>query len=63
MSFNSFESQLDAVRRMIEEEWTEDVIPKLVQFIKVPNLSPFFDQDVLTNGHMVTTEHLIVYIR
>ena len=54
MASNSFTSEVEGIRGLIEEQWSKEVIPTLMDYIKVPNLSPFFDENVLTNGYMVS---------
>jgi acetylornithine deacetylase/succinyl-diaminopimelate desuccinylase-like protein len=38
------------MEEFIEKQWHESVIPTLCEYIKVPNLSPFFDDKILENG-------------
>ena len=40
----------DATDRNIDERWDNWYIKGLEDFIRVPNLSPNFDNDFLTNG-------------
>ena len=45
-------SALDStqVKEFVSSEWDKSIIPVLCEYIKIPNLSPDFDPDILTNG-------------
>jgi len=32
--------------------WDEDIVPQLVEYIRIPNKSPMFDADWVANGYM-----------
>ena len=34
----------------IMDEWVSDCLPRIEDYIRIPNLSPYFDKEVLTNG-------------
>ncbi len=36
----------------IDEMWTDSIVPELVEYIKIPNKSPYFDADWFENGYM-----------
>ena len=38
------------IRTFIEEQWTNSVLPAIMEFITIPNLSPDFDKEWETNG-------------
>jgi acetylornithine deacetylase/succinyl-diaminopimelate desuccinylase-like protein len=38
--------------RFIEPLWNDDIVPKLVEYIRIPNKSPAFDSDWAAHGHM-----------
>ncbi|TAL73401.1 MAG: M20/M25/M40 family metallo-hydrolase [Rhodanobacter sp.] len=38
--------------RCISGLWDEEVVPKLVEYIRIPNKSPMFDKDWKAHGHM-----------
>jgi acetylornithine deacetylase/succinyl-diaminopimelate desuccinylase-like protein len=40
------------VARFIDRLWDEEVIPTLVDYIRIPNKSPAFDADWAAHGHM-----------
>lgn len=39
-------------RRVVEELWDSTIVPTLVEYIRIPNLSPHFDADWKAHGHM-----------
>ncbi|KAF1684864.1 peptidase M20 [Pseudoxanthomonas broegbernensis] len=41
-----------STERFIARKWDEDIVPQLVEYIRIPNKSPMFDQDWQRNGHM-----------
>jgi acetylornithine deacetylase/succinyl-diaminopimelate desuccinylase-like protein len=41
-----------AVETFVNTAWDESIIPKLVEFIKIPNKSPMFDADWKAHGYM-----------
>lgn len=49
-----------ACKEFVNKAWKETVIPTLCEYIKVPNLSPVFDANILTNGHQEKAMQLIV---
>ena len=42
----------DAARMLIDRLWDEEVIPELIDYIRIPNKSPAFDPDWQAHGHM-----------
>ncbi|HLM52324.1 MAG TPA: M20/M25/M40 family metallo-hydrolase, partial [Pseudoxanthomonas sp.] len=40
------------VERFVEEKWDDDIVPQLVEYIRIPNKSPMFDQDWAAHGYM-----------
>src|SRR5258706_6074954 len=38
--------------QFIEGAWTREVVPTLVDYIKIPNKSPAFDRDWAAHGYM-----------
>jgi hypothetical protein len=55
-------SKLDAsrVKQETEQVWDNDIIPQLIEYTKIPNLSPDFDPDILTNGYQDQAIDLMV---
>ncbi len=45
---------MDTVRlgNKVSQLWDEEVVPQLVEYIRIPNKSPMFDVDWETHGHM-----------
>jgi len=52
--------ELKKVKQDVEVEWKDTIIPALIEYIKVPNQSPHFDQQVLTNGFMQKAIEIMV---
>ena len=40
------------VEQFISQKWDQDVVPELVEYIRIPNKSPLFDPDWVEHGHM-----------
>lgn len=40
------------VDRYVAEKWDDDIVPQLVEYIRIPNKSPMFDADWVKNGYM-----------
>lgn len=43
----------------ISEQWDQDIIPQLENYIRIPNKSPLFDRNWKVNGHMDRAMQLI----
>ena len=45
---------LDVARskKLVEQCWADEIVPTLVEYIKIPNKSPAFDPDWASHGHM-----------
>lgn len=41
-----------AAENFIARKWDADIVPQLVDYIRIPNKSPMFDKDWQANGHM-----------
>lgn len=52
--------QPDALRASIDPFWDREIIPALVEYIKIPNKSPHFDADWEAHGHMDAVRRLAV---
>ena len=50
---------LDAARRFVDARWADEVVPTLHDYIRIPNVSPIFDPDWATNGHMAAAVALV----
>lgn len=40
------------VERYVSEKWDDEIVPQLVEYIRIPNKSPMFDTDWVKNGYM-----------
>ena len=47
-------SKLDTARveRFVSDKWDKDIVPQLVEYIRIPNKSPMFDADWVAHGYM-----------
>jgi acetylornithine deacetylase/succinyl-diaminopimelate desuccinylase-like protein len=36
----------------VDRQWEESILPRLIEYIRIPNKSPLFDPDWKANGHM-----------
>jgi acetylornithine deacetylase/succinyl-diaminopimelate desuccinylase-like protein len=47
-------SPFDAARadRFVSAKWDDDIVQRLVEYIRIPNKSPMFDADWVAHGHM-----------
>lgn len=43
---------LAAAARDIDQQWDDDIVPRLVEYIRIPNKSPMFDPDWAKHGYM-----------
>ncbi|BCT92855.1 succinyl-diaminopimelate desuccinylase [Lysobacter helvus] len=41
-----------AIERHVSEKWDDDIVPRLVDYIRIPNKSPMFDTDWVAHGYM-----------
>src|SRR5690606_13960248 len=40
------------IERFVADKWDEEIVPRLVEYIRIPNKSPMFDPDWVANGYM-----------
>lgn len=40
------------IDRFLSEKWDDDIVPQLVDYIRIPNKSPMFDTDWVAHGYM-----------
>src|SRR5579872_1522396 len=40
------------LKRFVDQCWGDEIVPTLVEYIKIPNKSPMFDPDWAAHGHM-----------
>mmetsp|Transcript_2786 Transcript_2786/g.3271 ORF Transcript_2786/g.3271 Transcript_2786/m.3271 type:complete len:486 (-) Transcript_2786:1193-2650(-) len=50
----------EELNKFVSKKWNGECIPELEKYIKIPNLSPYFDPEVLTNGHQDKAMDLIL---
>ena len=43
---------LSQIEQFISRKWDDEVVPELVEYIRIPNKSPLFDPDWVANGYM-----------
>ncbi|WP_240126180.1 M20 family metallopeptidase [Thermomonas alba] len=43
---------IDALRAFVDRQWDVEIVPQLIEYIRIPNKSPMFDPDWVENGHM-----------
>ena len=41
-----------ALERYVDGKWDDDIVPRLVEYIAIPNKSPMFDADWVKHGYM-----------
>ena len=40
------------IDRYVSDKWDQDIVPQLVDYIRIPNKSPMFDENWVANGYM-----------
>lgn len=50
---------IEATKNFINQTWDNSIIPKLIEYIKIPNKSPDFDPDWQSHGYMEQAVQLI----
>src|SRR5579872_7499323 len=40
------------LKTFVDQSWGDEIVPTLVEYIKIPNKSPLFDPDWAAHGHM-----------
>ncbi len=38
--------------RFVDQCWSDEIVPALIEYIRIPNKSPSFDPDWAAHGHM-----------
>jgi hypothetical protein len=41
-----------STQKFVDEKWNDEIVPELVEYIKIPNKSPHFDPDWEQHGYM-----------
>jgi len=44
--------QANQISEFVDNKWESEIVPQLVEYIRIPNKSPMFDADWVANGHM-----------
>ena len=44
--------QANQISDFVDNKWESEIVPQLVEYIRIPNKSPMFDADWVANGHM-----------
>ena len=50
---------ISKTRGSVETLWNESIVPQLVEYIRMPNLSPLFDPDWEAHGDMEAAARLM----
>ena len=40
------------IEQFVGAKWDEEIVPQLVEYIRIPNKSPMFDADWVAHGYM-----------
>lgn len=51
---------INLAHAFVEKEWESTILPSLCDYIRVPNMSPLFDPECLTNGHQEKAMDVVV---
>ena len=43
---------IERTRKFVDQCWADEIVPTLVDYIRIPNKSPFFDPDWAAHGYM-----------
>src|SRR5262249_27951784 len=43
---------IDKTRKSVDQRWGDEIVPTLVEYIRIPNKSPSFDPDWAAHGYM-----------
>ena len=60
MNNQIFEKKIEKIHQDISTAWDKNIIPELVNYIKIPNKSIFYDSNWKTHGYMDEAMKLIV---
>ncbi len=47
------------IERLVSEAWDGDIVPQLIEYIRIPNKSPMFDANWQANGYMDAATELL----
>jgi hypothetical protein len=40
------------IESFVSDKWDAEIVPQLVEYIRIPNKSPMFDAEWVAHGHM-----------
>ena len=40
------------IEKFVDRQWEDEIVPQLIEYIRIPNKSPMFDADWVANGYM-----------
>jgi acetylornithine deacetylase/succinyl-diaminopimelate desuccinylase-like protein len=49
---------IEKARKFVDQRWDDEIVPALVEYIRIPNKSPSFDPDWAAHGYMDEAVHL-----
>ena len=47
------------LQQFVSNQWNDEIVPRLVEYIRIPNKSPMFDADWAKHGHMEAATQLL----
>lgn len=56
----TFANHAAAIKKDINQKWDQEIIPKLMEYIRIPNKSPMFDKEWEKHGYMDQAMQLMV---
>src|SRR5580704_2249870 len=48
------------LKKFVDQSWGDEIVPTLVEYIKIPNKSPLFDPDWAAHGYMDAAVEMFV---
>src|SRR5438309_11265080 len=49
---------IERTKKFVDQCWGDEIVPTLVEYIRIPNKSPSFDPDWAAHGYMDEAVHL-----
>lgn len=49
---------ISELKQFVDDRWDQDLVPRLMDYIRVPAKSPQFDPNWAAHGHLGPNEHL-----
>lgn len=50
MSYLRTEEQIKQIKDFVNSQFNSNIIPSIMDYIRIPNISPMYDPEWLTNG-------------